>query len=80
MSVMAQAIDNPEPIPGWLTVAESARRIGVTTGRIRQLVRAGELGKKELGPRFKLVKKADVARMAAKPAETGRPRGSQNAP
>lgn len=37
-------------IPGYMTIPEAAAALGVTTGRIRQLVVNGKLASQKVGP------------------------------
>jgi len=57
----------------WITTSEAAEKLGVTSGRIRQLVLDGLLGFEKNG-RDLWVSRADVELRLAHPPRVGRPR------
>jgi excisionase family DNA binding protein len=50
-----------------MTSAEAAERLGVTPGRIRQLLASGELRSRKVGG-TRLISERDLARLEARPA------------
>lgn len=64
----------PAPVGNWITVAEAAKRLGMTTGGIYGLVKTKRLKCYRFG-RAAAFLDADVERVAEKPPTTGRPRG-----
>lgn len=63
----------------WITTAQAAKILGVTMGRIRQLIMDGRLNVKppEKGRRDNLVSKSQINDMAKKERKpTGRPKGT----
>ena len=64
-------MDQPKDL---IDVNEAARIIGVTVGRVRQLLIAEELDGCKLNARAWLVKRSDAERFAKQPRSTGRPR------
>lgn len=58
----------------YLTVAEAAELVGITTGRLCQLLRAGVLKGHKAGERTWLIPRKELDRFKAKPQTTGRPR------
>lgn len=62
----------------FLTVAETAEVIGVTDGRIRQLLRAGDLVGEKFGTQW-VVTRGEAERYAKiDPPSVGRPRTKEN--
>lgn len=55
----------------WLTVAEAARLLNLTTCRIHQFIREGRLSSKRLGDRFLVVPMEDLERFRQIPRHTG---------
>lgn len=55
-----------------MSVAEAARRLGVTRGRVNQLIEAGALGAERIGRAY-AVRADDVERRAQDPPRPGRP-------
>lgn len=55
-----------------LTVTQAATRLGVTVGRVRQLLSRSVLSGEKIGPRFWLVDAESVARYAATDRKPGR--------
>jgi excisionase family DNA binding protein len=66
-----------EPFKTICATDEAAKAIGVTRGRIRQMVRAGELQCRRIGLRKQVVllDAEEVKRLAEERPKTGRPRG-----
>jgi excisionase family DNA binding protein len=61
-----------EGVPDWLSSAEAAEHLGLTPGRVRELIASGALRARRVGNRF-LVSRDDVeARASSRPA-AGRP-------
>lgn len=60
-------------VPPLITTREAARRLGVSHGRVRQLVTAGDLPSVKIG-RSRYVQEGDVR--AYQPRKVGRPLGS----
>lgn len=58
----------------YYTVAEAAEVIGITTGRIGQLLRAGAIKGRKVSERAWLIPRKEVERFKAMPQTTGRPR------
>ena len=65
------------PLNELLNVEEAAEVIGVTTGRVRQMLRDGEMHGKKANERAWMVDKAEVDRVAAEEKKTGRPRSGR---
>lgn len=65
------------PLNELLNVEEAAEVIGVTTGRVRQMLRDGEMRGKKANERAWMVDKSEVDRVAAEEKKTGRPRGGR---
>ena len=61
-----------------MTVTEAAKFIGISTGRVRQLLRNGELKGEKFGPRAWLVNKKSAQKVKENPHQKGRPRDSKN--
>lgn len=57
-----------------VSVTTAAQIIGCTVGRVRQLLRSGELRGEKLGERAWAVSRVHAEKIAKKPASTGRPR------
>ena len=73
--ILAIAVNaGKESIPR-ITAAEAARRLGVTRGRVSQMIRAGQLDTFELDGRTWVAEYSVEARLAEKP-KAGRPRKS----
>jgi excisionase family DNA binding protein len=60
-----------------LNVEEAAVLIGVTTGRVRQMLRDGEMKGRKANERAWMVEKKEVDRVAAEENKTGRPRSGR---
>jgi excisionase family DNA binding protein len=58
----------------WMTVHEAATVLGVTDGRVRQLLSAGALRGERLGARMWLLERASVERYKKERRPVGRPR------
>ena len=56
----------------YWTVAEAAEAIGVTTGRIRQMLRAGSIDGIKMGPRMWVISDAEIQRVCDLPRRKGR--------
>lgn len=56
-----------------LTVKQAADRLGVTPGRIRQLVAEGRIKSRYLNPRMMLIEESELS----KPTITDRPRAAK---
>jgi len=56
-----------------LSVREAARSIGVTPGRIRQLIVEGKIKGRRVGPRFWLIPESEL-KPFKEPSGIGRPR------
>ena len=56
----------------YWTVAEAAEAIGVTTGRIRQMLRAGSIDGTKMGPRMWVISNAEIQRVCDLPRRKGR--------
>ena len=63
----------PAPIGNWITVEEAAKRLGMSTAGVRQLVRRKTLSRLKFG-NLSAFRDVDVDKIAKKPAATGRPR------
>ena len=64
----------------WMTTREAAADLGVSPGRVRQLLLAGQLPGEKLG-RDWMIRRADVARFKAlPPGRTRRPRALKGPP
>lgn len=61
-----------ESLPDWMSSAEAADRLGLTPGRVRELIASGALGARRVGNRF-LVSRADVEARATTRVAAGRP-------
>lgn len=57
----------------FASVAEAAAALGVSRGRVRQLIRQGRLGPTEIIGRLRMIPRTDLARFAALPRSPGRP-------
>lgn len=55
-------------------VADAAETIGCTVGRMRQLIRAGDIDYVEVSPRVCLIPEAEVERLRDNKPKHGRPR------
>ena len=64
-------------IEGYYNVREAAACIGVTPGRIRQMLTDGEISGKRANPRAWLIHKDEVERVANLEHATGRPRSGK---
>lgn len=58
-----------------VTVSEAAGLVGLTEGRIRQLIRSKELPAIQIGKKTYLIKRGDLDRIKSQPKGPGRPRG-----
>jgi excisionase family DNA binding protein len=65
------------PIDDLMNVDEAAAIIGVTTGRVRQMLRDGEMKGRKANERAWLVAKEEVQRVADEEKKTGRPRSGK---
>ena len=66
----------PAPVGNWITVAEAAKRLGMTTGGVHTLVRRKQIKRYRFG-RAAAFLDSDVERLAEHPPTTGRPRKGQ---
>ncbi len=57
----------------YVTLPEAAQEIGITPGRLRQMLRAGELEGEKVGPVW-VIPRSEVERLKNTPRTTGRPR------
>ena len=64
---------------GFITVKEAAALIGVVGQRIRQMAAAGEIKAVKVAGVW-LIDAKDARRVAKKPSDIGKPRGSKNVP
>lgn len=48
----------------FVTITDAAKMVGLTTSRLRQLLRAGRLDGEKVGPRAWLLSRSDVAELA----------------
>ena len=55
------------PPAGWLTVTEAAKKIGVTPGRVRQLIHAGQIPSTVAYGLVRLIREADVMAFRRRP-------------
>ena len=78
MSTMAAEISMSVPVT-LLSLAEASEIVGVTPGRLRQMIRAGTMQGVKIGKGPWAVTEDEARRIAAIPQKTGRPRGSRNA-
>lgn len=62
------------PPKAFLSVQEAAEFIGCTVGRIRQMLRSGELKGQKLSERAWVVDPNSVKKVAENPHSVGRPR------
>lgn len=58
----------------YLTVSEAAQIVGITNGRLCQLLRAGVLKGHKAGNCAWMIPRKEIERFKAKPQTTGRPR------
>ena len=58
----------------FLSVNDAAEAIGCTSGRVRQLLIAGEMRGDKLNERAWIIPKSEVERFQDKPRRPGRPR------
>jgi len=63
----------PAPVGNWITVAEAAKKLGMSTAGVRQLVRRKQLPRHRFG-NLSAFRDVDVEKIAAKSPATGRPR------
>ena len=63
----------PAPVGNWITVEEAAKKLGMSTAGVRQLVRRKQLARHKFG-KISAFRDVDVEKIAKKPAATGRPR------
>lgn len=61
-------------IDEYVTVADAAKIIGCTVGRVRQLIYAGKLTARKISANAWLVLRSTAAKVADNPSHTGRPR------
>lgn len=62
------------PPKAFLSVQEAASLVGCTVGRIRQMLRKGDLKGQKLSERAWVVDPQSVRKIAANPHSVGRPR------
>lgn len=62
------------PAKEFLSVSEAAKALGCTVGRIRQMLRKGNLKGQKLNERAWVVDPASLRKNAANPPTVGRPR------
>ena len=62
---------------GWLTTQQAAERLGVTQGRIRQLILSGNLPSEKVG-RDRMIREEDLELVKDRPGR-GRPRKKEAA-
>ena len=65
------------PIPQFVNVEVAATVIGVTEGRVRQMLRDGILKGKKANARAWIVDPDDLAKVAKQEQKTGRPRSGK---
>jgi hypothetical protein len=66
---------DPTPLhPDWITVVKAAEILGVTAGRVQQLVVAKRLTATPVNPRLNLLSCAEVLRFKRRKRPGGRPR------
>lgn len=58
-----------------MTVGEVATVLGVSAGRVRQLITAGRLPAERVHPQLMLLRRADVEAFATQPRRGGWPKG-----
>ncbi len=58
----------------WMSVTEAARYLGVTTGRIRQLLIREQVKGEKLGERSWAVDRVSLSKYSRKPRFGGRPK------
>ena len=63
----------PAPVGNWITVEEAAKKLGMSTAGIRQLVRRKQLARHFFG-NLSAFRDVDVEKLADRPPATGRPR------
>lgn len=63
-------------IQGHMTVKEAAAEIGITEGRVRQLILDGRIRASRLGARLLLIPVTEVRRVKKEPRRPGPPRVS----
>jgi excisionase family DNA binding protein len=63
----------PAPVGNWITVEEAAKKLGMSTAGVRQLVRRKTLSRFKFG-NLSAFRDVDIDKLAKKPAATGRPR------
>lgn len=61
----------------YVLLKSAAKQIGITTGRIRQLIKAKEVHGKKFGGRDWWIPAQEVEEMKKNPAKTGRPRSGK---
>jgi excisionase family DNA binding protein len=64
-------------IEGFVTSAKAAELLGMTQGRVRQLLRSGTLKGRRMGARAWLVEKISVAAYASRTKTCGRPTSAE---
>lgn len=62
---------------GWLTTKQAAQRLGVSHGRVRQMIADGELPSEKMG-QSRLIREEDLKLVENRPGR-GRPRKKQAA-
>lgn len=55
----------------WMPIRDAAEFLGVSVQRMHQLIEAYELATDSINPRFKVVKRADVERLAGSDRPSG---------
>jgi excisionase family DNA binding protein len=66
------------PVNGYLTVAETAARLGVTMRRVRQLIHDGAIQAKPISARFLLIEAQSLAEYESRRRPAGRPQQRPN--
>lgn len=64
----------------FLSVTEAASLLGITTGRVYQLLIAGRMKGHKLGEKVWAIDPAEVAQRKLNPTPRGRPKKSQSRP
>lgn len=57
-----------------MTVSQTAEFLGLTTGRVRQMLREGDLSGEKIGDWMWVVHRRSAEKFALQPKKTGRPR------
>jgi hypothetical protein len=64
-------------LEGFMNVREAAQEIGVTPGRVRQMLVDGDIVGVQANPRAWMIHEDEVARVAKQKYTTGRPRSGR---